>query len=77
MGLFHKSKKRIVIKAISFTVFFFTLLVWLYIASSAIVNPETITVRENTLAIICFVISLVSFFIWNLVKESIGFSLSL
>lgn len=67
------------IKALSFTLFVFGLLGWLYIATAAMVHPETLTIqlthltpwiREDTFGIICFGVSFVSFFIWNLVKDN-------
>jgi len=66
------------IKAMSFTLFVFGLLGWLYIAAVALVHPETLTIqlthftpwpREDTFGAVSFAVSFVSFFIWNLVRE--------
>lgn len=68
-----------ILKALSLTLFIFGLLGWLYIAVVALVHPETLTIqlthlapwpREDTFGIICFAVSFVSFFIWNLVKDN-------
>jgi len=68
-----------IIKAISFTLFVFGLLSWVYIAAVALVHPETLPLqlthfapwpREDTFGEISFAVSFVSFFIWNLVKDN-------
>lgn len=60
------------------TLFVFGLLGWMYIAMIAIFHPETLHLplthfvdfpREDTFGAACFAISLVSFFIWNLIKK--------
>ena len=67
-----------IIKALSLTLFIFGLLGWLYIAAVALVHPDTLSVqlthfapwpREDTFGEISFVVSFISFFVWNLVKE--------
>ncbi|MCL5072424.1 MAG: hypothetical protein M1308_16265 [Actinobacteria bacterium] len=68
-----------IVKAASFTFFIFGLLGWLYIVAVALVHPETLSIqlthlapypREDTFGIICFIVSFISFFIWNLVKDN-------
>jgi hypothetical protein len=70
---------RKIIKAASFTFFIFGLLGWLYIAAVSLVHPETLSIqlthfapwpREDTFGVVCFVVSFVTFFIWNLVKDN-------
>jgi hypothetical protein len=67
-----------IIKSASLTLFVFGLLGWLYIAVVAIVHPQTLTLqlthfapwpREDTFGEVSFVISFLSFFIWNLIRE--------
>ena len=66
------------IKAASFTFFIFGLLGWFYIATIALVHPETLSMqlthffpwpREDTFGAVSFAVSVISFFIWNLVKD--------
>ena len=68
-----------IVQAVSFTLFIFGLLGWLYIVAVSLVHPETLTFqltyfapwpREDTFGIISFAISFVSFFIWNLAKDN-------
>ena len=70
---------RKIAKAASFTFFIFGLLGWLYIAAVALVHPETLSIqlthfapwpREDSFGIFCFIVSFISFFIWNLVKDN-------
>ena len=70
---------RKIVQAASFTLFIFGLLGWLYIAAVALVHPETLTIqlthfatwpREDTFGVVCFTVSFISFFIWNLVKDN-------
>jgi hypothetical protein len=51
---------------------------WMYIALNAAMHPITLAMplthlmswpREDTFGIICFGVSFVSFFVWNLVRE--------
>ena len=67
-----------VIKSLSFTLFVFGLLGWLYIVLNSAIHPWTLAMplthflpfpREDTAGEISFVVSLVSFFVWNLVKD--------
>jgi hypothetical protein len=64
-------------RALSFTTFVFGLLGWMYIVGNAWIHPETLTlalthltpwIREDTFGILCFAVSFVSFFVWNMSK---------
>ncbi len=68
-----------ILKSLSLTGFVFGLLGWLYIAMNSWIHPKTLAwplthllpyPREDTFGIICFTVSFISFFIWNLVKEN-------
>ena len=70
---------RKIIKAASFTFFIFGLLGWLYIAVGAQIHPQTLSIqlthftpwlREDTFAVVSFIVSFTSFFIWNIVKDN-------
>ena len=70
---------RKIVQAASFTFFVFGLIGWLYIAAVALVHPETLKLqlthfapwpREDTFGIVSFIVSFVSFFIWNLLKDN-------
>jgi hypothetical protein len=67
-----------IIRSLSLTLFVFGLLGWIYIAVNASTHPETLELplthllpfpREDTFGAICFLMSFVSFFVWNLVRE--------
>jgi hypothetical protein len=67
-----------IIKALSLTLFVFGLVGWLYIVLSATFHPETLSwqlthlapwPREDTFGIACFAVSMISFFVWNMVKD--------
>jgi hypothetical protein len=66
------------INALSFTIFVFGLLGWMYIVGNAWFHPETLAlplthltpwIREDTFGIVCFALSFVSFFVWNISKR--------
>lgn len=66
------------IRALSLTFFVFGFAGWVYIAMNAVVHPESLSwqlthflpyPREDTFGIICFAVSMLSFFIWNLIRE--------
>ena len=66
------------LRSFSLTLFVFGLLGWIYIAVNAELRPETLPwplthflpyPREDTFGIFCFLISMISFFVWNLVKN--------
>ncbi|MHB1334865.1 MAG: hypothetical protein ACYCXQ_02745 [Candidatus Humimicrobiaceae bacterium] len=70
---------RKIVKAASFTLFVFGILGWLYVAAIALVHPETLKFqlthfapwpREDTFGILSFVVSFISFFIWNMVRDN-------
>jgi hypothetical protein len=51
---------------------------WLYIVVVRFVSPETLTIqlshltpwlREDTFGMICFVVSGIGFFVWNILKD--------
>ncbi len=67
-----------IIRAVSLTLFIYGLLGWFYIVLSTIFHPSTLTIqlthltpwiREDTFGILCFVISFIGFFVWNLTKD--------
>ena len=67
-----------IIKALSLTLFIFGLFGFIYIAGNAWFHPQTLKLglthfapwpREDTAGIISFIVSTISFFIWNLVKD--------
>jgi len=71
-------KLKSIIKALSLSVFVFSLLGWLYVAAVALIHPETLSIqlshltpwiREDTFGIISWIVSFFSFLIWNLVRE--------
>ena len=60
------------------TLFIFGLLGWLYIVLNSAVHPITLAMplthfaswpREDTFGALCFAISMISFFAWNLLKK--------
>lgn len=67
-----------ILKSLSLTGFVFGLLGWIYIVLNSLFHMETLDKplthivsfpREDTFGIICFGTSVVSFFIWNLIKD--------
>lgn len=67
-----------IIKALSITLFVHCFAGWIYIANNAVHHPETLSwglthfatwPREDTFGIVCFAVSIISFFVWNLVKD--------
>lgn len=66
------------IRALSLSLFVFGLLGWLYIVLNSEFHMWTLSQplthflpwpREDTFGAVCFLVSFVSFFVWNLVKE--------
>jgi hypothetical protein len=66
-----------VIKSLALTLFIFGFAGWVYIALVALVHPDTLGLQlthfykyphEDTFGEICFVVSMISFFIYNLIK---------
>lgn len=66
------------LQAAAFTLFIHSFAGWFYIAGNAVFHPQTLALplthflswpREDTAGIISFIISMVSFFVWNLIKD--------
>ena len=64
--------------ALSLTLFVFGLLGWLYIVLNSEIHMQTLSLplthflgypREDTFGSVSFLVSMVSFFVWNLVKD--------
>jgi len=67
-----------IIRALSLTLFVFGFAGWIYIALVALVHPQTLTMqlthfasfpREDTFGELCFLVSIISFFIFNLTRK--------
>jgi len=67
-----------IIRAASLTLFVFGFAGWFYIVLNSEIHMQTLSQplthflpwpREDTFGEICFAVSLISFFIWNLVKD--------
>ena len=65
-------------RATTLTLFVHAFAGWFYIAENAVFHPETLPLplthmlsfpREDTFGIICFVISGISFFVWNILRQ--------
>jgi len=70
--------KNKVWRSLFFTLFLFGLLGWIYIAVNAEVHPWTLPLplthlapwpREDTFGAACFLVSMISFFIWNILRN--------
>jgi len=66
------------LKSLSLTGFVFGLIGWIYIVISATFHPQTLPMqlthfapwpREDTFGEVSFAVSLISFFVWNMVKN--------
>lgn len=66
------------LKSLFLTLFVFGLFGWLYIVVSATFHPQTLPMplthflpfpREDTFGSISFAVSMISFFVWNLIKD--------
>lgn len=66
------------LEAGSLTLFVYGFAGWIYIAMNAVHHPETLPLplthllswpREDTFGIICFGVSIISFFLWNVSKQ--------
>lgn len=73
-----ESSLRKVVRSLSLTGFVFGLAGWIYIALVALVHPQTLSIqlshltpwiREDTFGFLCFLISMVSFFVYNMTKD--------
>ncbi len=69
-----------IVKALSITFFFFGLLGWLYIVLNSEIHMQTLSMplthllpfpREDTFGILSFLVSMISFFVWNVVKDEV------
>lgn len=67
-----------VARAASLTLFVFGFMGWFYIVLNAEFHMQTLAMplthflpypREDTFGAICFAVSMVSFFVWNLMKD--------
>jgi hypothetical protein len=67
-----------IFRSLFLTLFVFGLLGWMYIVFNAATHPWTLPLplthflswpREDTFGAICFAVSLVSFFVWNVIKK--------
>ena len=68
-----------IIRSLSLTFFVFGFLGWVYIVLNSLVHMETLSwplthflpyPREDTAGVISFVVSGISFFVWNLVRDT-------
>jgi hypothetical protein len=66
---------RTVLIPLLLTLWVYGLLGWLYIALNAVVHPESLSwplthflpfPREDTFGTVCFAVSAISFFVWNI-----------
>lgn len=67
------------LRSLTLTLFVFGFAGWAYIAMNAIFHPVSLSwplthlapfPREDTFGIVCFAVSFVSFFFWNLLREN-------
>lgn len=65
-------------RSLFLTLFVFGLLGWVYIALTALIAPWTLSwplthfasfPREDTFGAACFLVSMVSFFAWNILRD--------
>jgi len=70
--------KRKVFTSGALTGFVFGFAGWFYIAENAVFHPRTLSMQlthfyryphEDTFGAICFAVSIVSFFVYNIIKE--------
>ena len=66
------------LQSLTLTLFVFSFAGWFYIAENAVFHPVTLHMQlthfwkyphEDTFGAVCFAISFISFFIYNLIKE--------
>ncbi len=66
------------LQALTLTLFVFGFAGWAYIAMNAVFHPQSLSwplthllpyPREDTFGIVCFGLSAISFFVWNLIKD--------
>jgi hypothetical protein len=67
-----------ILKALSFTMFFFGTAGWLYIAENAVFHPDTLPLplthllpfpREDTFGAMCFLIGVLGCFVWRYLMD--------
>lgn len=67
-----------ILRAVTFTLFVHSFAGWFYIAENAVFHPETLKLglthfapypREDTFGIICFGVSIVSLFVFMIIKD--------
>lgn len=67
-----------ILKSLTLTLFIFGLLGWIYIVINSEVHIQTLSMplthflpypREDTFGSISFLVSMISFFFWNLIKD--------
>jgi hypothetical protein len=65
-------------RSLFLSLFIFGLLGWIYIVLNSEIHPQTLPLqlthfapwpREDTFGAACFVVSFISFFVWNLIKK--------
>lgn len=68
-----------ILEPLCLTLFIYGLLGWLYIVLNSAVHPESLSwplthflpyPREDTAGVVAFVVSMLSFFAWNIVRKS-------
>ncbi len=66
------------LRSLSLTLFVFGLCGWIYIALNAVFHPETLPLplthflpfpREDTFGAACFLVSFISFFVWQMLRN--------
>ena len=69
---------RKALRSFLLTLFVFGFAGWAYIAANAVVHPNTLPLplthfaswpREDTFGAGCFLVAMISFFLWNLVRK--------
>jgi hypothetical protein len=70
--------RRKIFKSLTLTGFVFGFAGWFYIAENAVFHPRTLGMQlthffpyphEDTFGAMCFAVSIISFFIYNLIKD--------
>jgi hypothetical protein len=65
-------------RSLFLSLFLFGLLGWIYIVFNSEIHPQTLPLplthfaswpREDTFGAVCFAVSFVSFFVWNILQE--------
>lgn len=69
---------RRIFQSLTLTLFVFGFAGWIYIAENAVFHPVTLHMQlthfwkyphEDTFGAMCFLVSFISFFVYNLIKE--------